>query len=281
MPLSDITNKTSKKSAELDDFTRGMICGLVKHAKWSQADVVLELDIPKQTVSDVYRKFNKNGQTSTMPRSGRPKKLDERDERHLVINVRREPYDPLGIYLSQLQELKGSITLATIRKALRKKGFYSFRPAKKPFLSLRHRKARKEWAMDKLDWTDADWSTIIWTDESRFALKHNDGGIRVIRQKGERLYNRHVLPTFKFGKGSVMVWGCFWAEGLGPLVTLKGKVDQEKYIKCLEEHFLPWYNKLKDKHGHDFILQEDGASCHTGSHTSRWKREAEITLMES
>jgi hypothetical protein len=66
-----------------------------------------------------------------MPRSGRTKKLDERDERYHVINVRREPYDPLGIYFSQLQELTGSITLATIRKALRKKGFYSFRPAKK------------------------------------------------------------------------------------------------------------------------------------------------------
>jgi hypothetical protein len=87
MPLSDITNKTSKKSSELDDFTRGMICGLVKHAKWSQADV-RELDISKQTISDVYRKFNKDGQTTTKPRSGRPKKLKERDERHLVINVR-------------------------------------------------------------------------------------------------------------------------------------------------------------------------------------------------
>jgi hypothetical protein len=59
--------------------------------------------------------------------------------------------------------------------------------------------------MDKLSWTDADWSKIIWTDESRFALKHNDDGIRVIRQKGERIYNRNVLPTYKFGKGSVMV----------------------------------------------------------------------------
>jgi hypothetical protein len=88
-----------------------MICGLVKHAEWLQAE---------------------------------------------VIKVCREPYGPLGIYLSQLQELKGSITLATIHKALRKKGFYSFRPANKPFLSLRRRKARKKWAMDKLDWTDAD-----------------------------------------------------------------------------------------------------------------------------
>jgi hypothetical protein len=109
----------------------------------------------------------------------------------------------------------------------------------------------------------------------------NDGGIRVIRQKGERLYNRYVLPTFKFGKGSVMVWGCFWAGGFGPLVTLKGKVDQEKYVKCLEEHFLPWYNESKEKYGYEFVLQEDGASCYTGSYTSRWKREAGITLMES
>jgi hypothetical protein len=78
-----------------------------------------------------------------------------------------------------------------------------------------------------------------------------------------------------------MVWGCFWAGGFGPLATLKGKVDQQKYVECLEEHFLPWYNELKKKHGHDFIFHEDWASCHTESFTSRWKTEAGITLMES
>jgi transposase len=73
-----------------------------------------------------------------------------------------------------------------------------------------------------------------------------------------------------------MVWGCFWAGGLGPLVTLKGKVDQEKYIECLSTEFLPWLEKIKAEHDHDFIFQEDGASCHTGAKTRKWKREAGI-----
>jgi hypothetical protein len=38
MPLSDITNKTSKKREELDDFTRGMICALAVMANWKQVD---------------------------------------------------------------------------------------------------------------------------------------------------------------------------------------------------------------------------------------------------
>jgi transposase len=107
-------------------------------------------------------------------------------------------------------------------------------------------------------------------------LRHNDGGVRIIRKKEERLLDQHVLPTWKFGKGSVMVWGCFWAGGLGPLVTIEGKVDQEKYIDCLKTNFLPWLENIKSDYGHDFIFQEDGASCHTDAKARKWKQESGI-----
>ncbi|KAG1443513.1 hypothetical protein G6F56_010648 [Rhizopus delemar] len=100
-----------------------------------------------------------------------------------------------------------------------------------------------------------DWSKVIWLNESRFALKHNDGGVKVIRKMDERYRNKFILPTFKFGKGSVMVWGCFWAGDLGPSVTLKGSVDQDKYVNY-------------------------GASCHTGGYTRWWKEKAGIKGFE-
>jgi transposase len=56
---------------------------------------------------------------------------------------------------------------------------------------------------------------------------------------------------------------------LGPLVTLEGKVDQEKYIDCLKTNFLPWLEKIKTEYGHDFVFQEDGGSCHTGAKASK------------
>ncbi|CAO3703557.1 unnamed protein product [Rhizopus stolonifer] len=71
-----------------------------------------------------------------------------------------------------------------------------------------------------------------------------------------------------------MVWGCFYTGGLGPLVTLHGSVDQDKYVQCLSDKFLPYLHKLTNEHGHDLIFQEDGASSHTGGYARWWKNKA-------
>lgn len=56
--------------------------------------------------------------------------------------------------------------------------------------------------------------------ESHFTVEGNDdGGVRVIRMKGERYGDRHAIGTPKFGNGSV--------------------IDQDHYIDCLAGHFLP------------------------------------------
>ncbi|KAF1797684.1 hypothetical protein FB192DRAFT_1263994, partial [Mucor lusitanicus] len=49
------------------------------------------------------------------------------------------------------------------------------------------------------------------------------------------------------GSGSVMIWGCFWEGGLGPLVVMKGSINQEGYISCLSNHFLPWLQDLSEQ----------------------------------
>ncbi|KAI8391680.1 uncharacterized protein BYT42DRAFT_629540 [Radiomyces spectabilis] len=72
-----------------------------------------------------------------------------------------------------------------------------------------------------------------------------------------------MLETHKYGKGSIMVWGCFWEGGLGPLVTLTGNVDQVKYVDCLTNRFLSWYQDLTESTGKDFIFQDNSARCHT------------------
>ena len=177
-----------------------MICGLAMKANWKLAQISRELDIPASTVGDVVRKYRDHGIKTVQPRSGRPRKLTERDLRHVAISARRNPFDPIGIHQQNLTTATGNVSLATVRQAFQAKGFFSFRPALKPFLSYRNRLRRKIWVNDKINWTVNDWSKVIWSDESRFALRHNDGGVRVVRKFGERLHKRFVLPTFKFGK---------------------------------------------------------------------------------
>lgn len=56
-------------------------------------------------------------------------------------------------------------------------------------------------------------------------------------------------------------------------MTLNGKIDQEAYITCLAENFLPWYEKLEETTGKHFLFQEDGAPCHTGAYATWYKKE--------
>lgn len=92
---------------------------------------------------------------------------------------------------------------------------------------------------------------------------------RVIRKEGKKYKEEHVLKTTKYGSGgSVMLWDCFCAGSFGPLATLNGRVNQDKYIKCFAEVYVFWMVDLMEKEQKSFILQDDEASCHTAGKPS-------------
>ena len=79
-----------------------------------------------------------------------------------------------------------------------------------------------------------------------------------------------LTPQQSGGKGSIMIWGCFWAGGFGPLAFVDGSVDQDAYINILARKFMPWFIDMNQKEDQSFILQEDGATCHTGEYATWW-----------
>ncbi|KAG1442595.1 hypothetical protein G6F56_011000 [Rhizopus delemar] len=141
-------------------------------------------------------------------------------------------------------------------------------------------KKRLRWAMEHVNWTEDQWKSVIWSDESRFSLNGNDADARVIRKVGERYQARHIIPTVKYGGGGVMIWACFWAGGFGPLAVIEESVNQDVYINILAETFHSWFKNLIDIEERDFIFQEDGASCHTGGYARWWKEGHQIRGFE-
>ncbi len=49
-------------------------------------------------------------------------------------------------------------------------GFSCRIPCVKPLLNNRQRQKRLVWAKDKNDWTAAEWSKVMFSDESKFAF---------------------------------------------------------------------------------------------------------------
>jgi hypothetical protein len=202
--------------------------------------------------------------------------LTETNKNHLRLNIRRGPFVPIGQHLSDMNATGVDICRNTLIKYIRDLGFGSYSPAKKPLLTPKHIQRRLGWCKEKAKMTIEGWSKVIWSDESRFSIVGNDGGARVLRMEGERFQERHIKETVKFGKGSVMVWGCFWAGGVSPLVVVEDTMNQDSYVKILADHFLPWLEELTSTEGDEFTFQEDGASCHTGSYVTWYKNRCQI-----
>ncbi len=100
----------------------------------------------------------------------------------------------------------------------------------------RQRQKRLAWAKDKKDWTAAEWSKVMFSDESTFWISFGNQGPRVWRKRGEAQNPRCLRSSVKFPQ-SVMVWGAMSSAGVGPLCFLRSKVNTAVYQDVLE-HFM-------------------------------------------
>ncbi|KAI8885642.1 hypothetical protein K501DRAFT_179451, partial [Backusella circina FSU 941] len=95
---------------------------------------------------------------SLLPLSGgrKPKKLDERAERHVERLIREDPFITYKSLLFYLEKASIKVLRVTIIAYVQSVGFGSYCAAHKPYLTDRH-----------VNWTENQWRGIVWTDESR------------------------------------------------------------------------------------------------------------------
>lgn len=253
------------------DFELGGIYYLSK-AGHSKAEIQRLMNIPYSTITDFLRRYEER---QTTERSKGPKqkpKLDERTIRHLKQFISRDPLCTYNDLKRELEDCDVYVCRQTVINTLKREGYSSYVAARKPQLTKKHKERRLKWAKDHVNWTDDQWKNVMWSDESKFTAGGHAGAPRVIRKEGQRYDAKNVVSTTKWGVGSVMVWGCFWGGGFGPLWFFEKSVDQDEYIDCLSKNYIHWANALSEEVRRDFILQEDGASIHTGTYSTWWKK---------
>jgi len=73
-------------------------------------------------------------------------------------------------------------------------------------------------------------------DESMLKLDPVDLRKRVRCKKGERLYQRHIVPRVKYEGGGVIYWGVVSWLGVGPLVEIDGTATGVQYAQILNRN---------------------------------------------
>jgi hypothetical protein len=84
--------------------------------------------------------------------------------------------------------------------------------AEKPFLNDRHKVNRLQFSEENKDWTVEDWKLVSWTNESSFEIGKSSKQIQVWHKTDEKYQKKNLLPTFKSGRTSTMVWGFFFGN---------------------------------------------------------------------
>lgn len=134
------------------------------------------------------------------------------------------------------------------------------------------------WAKQHRNWSQEQWDSVHWSDESRFEVCVGDSRSRVIRRKDEAYHTDCLKRKVKF-PASVMVWGSMSAKGVGRLHFVEGIVNANKYIGILQTYLKPTEEECR-RAGLEFIFQQDGAACHTAKTVKNWFAENDIPVLE-
>lgn len=133
------------------------------------------------------------------------------------------------------------------------------------------------WAKDHLNWTQRQWDSVLFSDESTFHVSVGDESGTVMRNKTEAFHADCIKKTVKFPSG-VMIWGCMSSRGVGKLNFIEGMVNAAKYQKILQDSLIPSIRKLH--RNRELIFQQDGASCHTAKTTMKWFQDRQIEVLD-
>ena len=153
------------------------------------------------------KKFREDGTYKCKPCGGsHAKKLSDRDVR-AIIRVSKTHRRSTLFEITNICSIQ--VSKSTIRRALHDSGIFSRIAVKKPFLTHRHMSQRLAFAQKYCGWTIKEWERVVWTNESTFEVGKNSRQVHVWRNAYERYSSSCIVPTFKSGRTSLMIWGAF------------------------------------------------------------------------
>ena len=146
------------RSLEFTDFERGMIIGLHLGEWHSFSEIAVILKCSKGAVQGVIERYKEDERTTVQPRSGRPQKLSDRDERQLIRVTKKDRSATLDQITEEFNKnLTISASKRTVQRTLHYYGFYSRVAKRKPLVSEKNKKDRVLWCKNVKDWKE-EWT---------------------------------------------------------------------------------------------------------------------------
>jgi Transposase. len=149
------------------------------------------------------------------------------DDRYLTICALRRHLATARELQQDLTKVTGvTVSDQTVRNWLREMSLWPIRPVQVPCLMQQHRAAFLLFVHSHVNWQLHQWRSVLFTDESKFALTQHDGRQRVCRCRGEQYMPNVVQEGDRFSQGSVMVLSSV------VILLLQGTLNRYCYSMC-------------------------------------------------
>lgn len=244
----------------------------------SQRYAARVLNVAETTLRDALRRYRETGSLSRRLGQGRPRAANRADDRFVQLYSLRNRGSNAVEISQRLRAVRGvQVSAETVRRRLAEYGLAPYRPVRGPLLTAQHRRERLQFAHEHLEWTEAEWGNVLFTDESRFSLYVSDGRQLVYRRREERFAPCNFAPNVQFGGDSVMVWSGISMDAKTDLhVFGRASMNAEAYIRdILDMYVIPYAPYIGD----NFILMQDNARPHVANCVTEFLNTTEIRRM--
>lgn len=285
--------KRPVKLSSFQTFT-GMFASMVKTREWSQKTreevislhkngngykkIAKMLNIPRDTIGSIIRKFKSKGTVETLPGRGRKKILTATAVRYLKRKVGKNPRVTAKELKKDLSDVGTEVSAQTIRRTLRNEDLHARTPRRTPLLTAKNKKSRLQYAKRHVDKPQKFWERVLWSDETKLELFGPMDQRYVWRRKNQAYEEKNTLPTVKHGGGSIMLWGCFASNGTGKLQRVQGTMNSLQYQEILEENVMESVTNLRL--GRRWTFQQDNDPKHTSKSTTAWLKMKGWSVLE-
>ncbi|GFV02470.1 transposable element Tcb2 transposase [Trichonephila clavipes] len=245
----------------------------------TQAEVAKAIGVSQSMISRIWNRFLENGSAGRRPGQGRRLATTPKEDRYLVLTALRHRNMNATLLQQHLRSATGTtVSIHIIRNRLYGAGLYARRPIVCVRLTSRHRRDRREWATEHVNWRRNEWSNVLFSDESRFSVHPDNRRIFIWRDRCSRNNPAFVHENVRFGGGVVLVYGGISIDGrTDPYIIRDGPLTAPRYRdEILRPIEVPYAAAIGD----DLLLMGDNCRPHRANLVEDFLFKKGIVRME-